>query len=329
MPTIKDIAKELNLSIATVSRALSADKTLRQRVKPGTLKRIDEAASQLEYRRNREAEFMKRRRSPVIGVFLPDFADSLMADLMFGMSKAATNQSFPVRFYPGMNVDDYRNFIRENIAGQSVGIITYPLADHRAEEAESDLKHYHQKGGHVLMLNTASSFKNIPVLGIDEFEGGSLAASVLARHVVPHIVIQGNSCYPLSERLRGFENYFTEKNIGKTTERYDWGDDAGDFLCSVIKRHGSFGFFATSDRVAMQLFRLLPQLGLEPGKDVPVVGFDDLNTSAFSRPALTTVRQPFRELGELAIEMLTGMFYNRPPLPRTLMKPELIRRESA
>ena len=87
MTSLKDIAAELNLSVSVVSRVLNPAPDAHAKVAPRTRARVLEACQRMGYRRNRTAEFVKRRRFPGIGVFIPQTANTLTANLLFGISE--------------------------------------------------------------------------------------------------------------------------------------------------------------------------------------------------------------------------------------------------
>lgn len=309
IPRIKDIAKELNLSIATVSRALSYDNGLQQKVSANAREQISKVASKMGYQRNRGAEFMKKRRSAVIGVFIPDYADALTANLMFGMSQIAVREGFSINFFPGANEHDFQKFLHGNIATQSIGIISYPLRTLHVENLASELIEYHHQGGEVILLNTDQSPEDIPILAIDEFVGGRMAAEILVRLDVDAFVIWGSDHYPLERRLAGFCDFCRECGDIRPIIRWERWETPELFLEQIYHRYGQFGIFATSDEMALRMFRELEKIKLEPGRDIPIIGFDDLKLSSLARPSLSTIQQPFRELGRLAVKCLISGVY--------------------
>ena len=92
MITLKKIAAETGYSISLVSRVLSPKPGQASYVSASTRKIILQATERLNYRPNRSAEFLRKGKAPVIGVFLPDSADDLIADLVVGLSEKAEEQ---------------------------------------------------------------------------------------------------------------------------------------------------------------------------------------------------------------------------------------------
>ena len=112
MVKLSEIANESGFSIPMVSRVLSPKPHKGACVAEKTRKHIEAVAKRMGYRPNRNAEFLKRGKNPVIGCFLPSRADSLLAKLMKGIGEEAEKQNFPLSFYFDITQESYLDFIK-------------------------------------------------------------------------------------------------------------------------------------------------------------------------------------------------------------------------
>lgn len=321
MANIKELAHYTGLSIATISRALSSDAALNQTVRPATLQKVRAAAAALGYRPNREAAFMKKQRKAAIGVFVPDYANALVANLLFGMSEAAAAEGFPLNFHPGMDIHDFQIFVRENIANKNAGLITYPVGKYHSPEAESLLQEYHASGGKALLLNTDSKLEGIPSLDMDEASGGAAAAQKLCSfNDLELIVMESNHNFPHRARLESFALEVARLRPDLEVISYRWGEDAREFFGKLKQSGKRFGFFATSDLLTMKFLRIAQLLDLH----VPIVGYDNPPAAFIMEPDLYSVQQPFREQGRIAIRMLLSMFSSKDEVKSQKITPCLV-----
>lgn len=321
MVTIKDISNELGISVSAVSRALNPNSPQRNLVSADNIRLICETAERMGYRRNRHAEFMQRGRSATIGVFIPEFANRLIADLMFGISECAALNGFPVSFFPGMGADSYVKFIEANVSNPGSGIISYPFLIEECAKVRSALERYAEGGGKVLLLNSPP--ETMPTLSMDEFYGGRLAAQALLRHDC--------DCYMVRDfehgRRSGFEAEL--ESAGALPRLRHFTDDTlEEELERAAEGHRSCGVFGMTDLEALHCLNVFQRLGREVGRDAFVVGYDDLDFSEACDPPLTTIHQPFREFGRAAVEKLLKIIYGDAENHETI-KPWRIDRHSA
>ncbi|WP_337748076.1 LacI family DNA-binding transcriptional regulator [Victivallis vadensis] len=329
MTSLKDIAQELGLSISVVSRALNLNPDANARIAPHTSQLIRETAARMGYRRNHAAEFMRRKRSAAIGVFVPEFSNRLIADLILGLHEETNLAGFSLQIHSGLDAASYRSFLADHNSLASTGIISYSPRQYHFPEQEEMLREYCASGGKVLMLNNPDEI-NLPVLSMDEAFGGALAAEVLMEHLecTDLLIFSTHDSIPysvLSKRSEGFMNRIEK---AKRTARQTVS------LEEIIEtvRHsssGRCGVFADTDYQAWKLIHQARRAGVVPGRDFYLVGYDNLEFSAFTDPPLTTIHQEFREEGHRAIRILLKIIYNMDFEHSTLIRPTLVRRATA
>ncbi|MBE6357280.1 MAG: LacI family transcriptional regulator [Lentisphaerae bacterium] len=329
MISLKDIAAELNISISVVSRVLNPVPDANARISEATRKKVLETASRLGYRRNRAAEFMKRNRLGVIGVFIPDIADALIANLLFGIAAKAEMLDFPLEIHPGLCESSYTEFMRRHCAQAASGIISYSTAQYHHPEIGSLLDEYCGNGGKLLILNDVTCEKYTTV-AMDEVKGGALAAEMLAENPCREYCFVNDSKSQdanqlLPRRGQGFFQYMDSKALNARQISAD------EELVSLLRASvpaAPVGFFAGYDMLAMKIINQAGAMGKIAGRDFKLVGYDDLPVAGAIKPGLSTIGQPFREEGMLAVEKLVRMIYGSVE-KNELLVPYKVKRETA
>jgi DNA-binding LacI/PurR family transcriptional regulator len=324
MITIKDIAKELNLSHSVVSRALNSNPDINALVSDKTKELIRETAEKMGFKRNRIAEFMNRGRAATIGVFLPEYSNRLIADLMRGISVAAAENGFPLNFYFGQTYESYEKFIIQNIKNPSSGIISYPLNLEESIKIKELFGKYISAGEKVLLLNTRE-IHDIPVLYMDEAHGGELAAECLCKHNCSIYLIDRT----FRERGDALYAYLKSHKLAEKCVFFSPSDFAKVFAEAIRnKTVDPIGIFATRDSYAAKFMQIINKANYEFGKDVVLTGYDDLELAALLSPPLTTINQPFYKQGYRAVNKLINMIYGNTESNEAI-KPFLVKRETA
>ncbi len=324
MATLKDIARQTGFSVAVVSRALNPRPDQYARVAPATRRLLMRTAREMGFRRNRMAEFMRRGGLPTVGVFLPAVANRLVADLVFGISEVLSEEDFPLQIGFDAYVEGFRKFIRHNVDLAHSGIISYPalISD---PDVEKEVAAYLSKGGKVVLLNTSARLDGVPIISIDDRQGGRLAAEhLLARRCV-RFAVMGSS----PGRNQGFQQFLS--TAARTTRKFK--DDASGWsalsrFCLKASSSRPAGIFAVTDVLALRVLRTLSVTALKVGRDVLLIGYDDLDLAPEITPSLTTLHQPFREEGRLAARKLIRMINGGQELSVSI-PPRLVIRESA
>ncbi len=346
LATLNEIAEEANVSVTVVSRVLSDNPTLHKRVAAKTRELVLKVAHRLDYRPNRTAEFLKRGRNPVIGVFLPSpRSDSLWANLMKGIAEEAEKQNFPLSFYFNVERRSYLDFIKKSSESKNCGIISYPYLGrtthpehhediHDNNELKQILSSYRNSGGKVVMIESAGSQWKLPEytsISIDNTYGGNLAAQTLIDQRISSVITVNYTF--IKERTDSFIS--TMKDHGISMKIFDYYFDTADRIVKYVTRKCStkasdekIGIFAPTDKLAIEISCGLINNHIIPGKDVLLIGYDNIYASELVKPQLTTIEQPFENIGVNAVKTLISLIYGR-KVNSMLLKPKLIKRDTA
>ena len=323
MVKLAEIAQASGFSIPVVSRVLNPGRNCTAKVAETTRAKILETANALGYKPNRNAEFLKRGRIPTIGVFLPHYRNSLITDLVMGISSSAAEAGFPVSFDFDTKYANYRKFLEETRGQCNCGIITYP--DFKLDaEAEKLITTYLDEGGKIVLINAGDFMPTVPHIEIDNREGGHIAANALLEAGCDEMILFTSSTLCRSE---GFREVLEGQNYS-VREYVEWHDDFQAVVDFCVKnRKRKIGIFATADRSAIKIHTMLMHAGIIPGTNVKLIGYDNLFLTERMFPSLASISQPFVQVGKYAVEALVASIYGK-PAPDVHLYPELIHRQT-
>lgn len=326
--SLKKLAEHLGLSPATVSLVINRS-SVADSIPQATKDRIFAAARKFKYRANFFARSLRTQRSFTIGVMVPEVSDGYSASVMSGVEDHLLQEGY---FYFVAShrhrsdlIDEYpRMFLERSVDGLiavdtpwhfnlSVPVVT--VSGHNDVKGVTNIVLNHQRAAEVALKHLVHlGHRQIAFIKGQEFSSDTevrwanieRVANHLGLTINPHLVTQLEGDSPSPEL--GYEA--TKKLL-------------------VAKKSFS-ALFAFNDISAMGAIRALRESGLHVPEDVSVIGFDDIQSAAFQNPALTTVRQPLREMGRAAAEILLKRI-NRPGSElhdQHVVEPELIIRET-
>ncbi|MGN6445621.1 LacI family DNA-binding transcriptional regulator [Amnibacterium sp.] len=323
-PSIRDVAEKAGVSYQTVSRVLNEHPSLR----PDTVDRVQAAIQDLGYRPNRAARALVTSRNHTIGVLLTARALHGPFSSFITIVDAARERGYTVTTVP--NASDDPGDIVEGLDALLMhgveGIVAIAPQD-RAREA------VRQSGATVPVLTLQGRPDEALDFGFDQQEGARLAVRhllALGHRRILHL--PGPSGWAEAEqRQAGYEAIMREHGLEPLlAPGGDWTADSGRAIAlEVLDRERPTAVFATNDEMAVGLLAAAADLGLRVPEDLSVVGFDDVPFARHLRPALTTVRQDFGELGRRAIAALIDEIEQTVrPVPHPRVLPHLVVRDS-
>ncbi|MER6721837.1 LacI family DNA-binding transcriptional regulator [Streptomyces halstedii] len=324
-PGMTDVAQAAGVSPQTVSRVLSGHANVR----PETRARVLAAVERLGYRKNSAARILSSGRSRTIGVVNLQTAFYSRLNLTFGIENAARAAGYSVSIASTASLDT--SAVEEalsRLADQSVEgvILAIPLihVSPRIEQLTSSLPTVTVDGS-----RTPAS----EVVAIDQSQAARLATRHLldlGHETVWHVSGPGEWLDAVN-RIDGWRE--TLEAEGRTVPpilKGDWSPSSGYRNGLILGRIPEVtAVFAASDEMAFGVIRALHELGRRVPQDISVIGVDDIALAEYCSPSLTTVAQPFEEMGTLAVDHLLRHI-NEPGATHepTSVEPELVVRAS-
>jgi LacI family transcriptional regulator len=327
--TIKDVAREASVSVATVSRALNGH----ENVAEGVRKHVTEIANRLRYQPHAAARSLSSRRTQTIGVVLPDLYGEFFSELIRGIDAVARarRQHLLVSSYHG-HPEEQGEALRA-MRGRVDGLLVLsPYADRPGfltDNLPTALP--------AVLINTHLPDATYPVLSIDNFGGASAMVKHLAEagHKRVAFICGPEDNFDASERLRGYRTALAQHlpNAEPIELPGDFdessGYEAGKRILASKQRPDAV--FAANDMMALGCLYAFNEAGVKVPADIALAGFDDIPLARFVHPTLTTMRVSIAELGGLALTRLLQSIESEESQPSTLqtLVPELIVRESS
>ncbi|WP_138472670.1 LacI family DNA-binding transcriptional regulator [Poseidonocella sp. HB161398] len=304
MANLQDVAKAANVSKTTVSRYLNGSLELPDR----TAEAINAAIKALNYVPNPHARRLSLGRSDTIALVVPDIATPFFAMFVAAVEAEADRRGLSLALHATLNRPDremsYLDKIRQ---GHADGLIF--ITNHAGNDA---LAAKISAAGPCVVVDEDVAGAQVPKLFCDNEEGGALAGRHLAAAGHRHVLFIGGVDQMISgaRRYAGFARGMRElAGEGARIERVcgPYTVEAGRAAAQAFAQRGAdrpTAIFATSDELVTGLYEVLREAGLAVPRDVSVVGFDDVGPLHLFAPAVTAVRQPVRDLGKRALELL-------------------------
>lgn len=327
--TIRDVAREADVSIATVSRYLNQNTPVSEELS----NRIQEVMDRLDYVPHVTARHLALRKKDTIGLLLTNMHNNFFAALLAGIEVEVRQHGYNLlvatcRPYPNSHYNAPLG--RHNSDGMLV------FADSLNDEQIARL--YDLQFPLVLIHRTPSAGLDIPFVTIEN-KGAT-------RKLIEHLItVHGRRRIVLMRGQEGQEDsYWREVGYRDALDAHGIPFDDALALCGSFERdiarralrsfideppHPEFdAVFAGDDEAAVGVYDALKEAGLRVPEDVSVVGFDDSLMAPFLTPPLTTVRAPTEEVGRSAARQLFCLLNGSRPDPVTLHPTEIILRRS-
>ncbi|MDR3750987.1 MAG: LacI family DNA-binding transcriptional regulator [Terracidiphilus sp.] len=326
-PSIKDIARLARVSHPTVSRALQNSPL----VNPRTAEKIRKIAAESGYRASAVARGLVTRRTRTIGLVVTTVADPFTSEVVSGIEQTANDHGYSV-FLADSNADPERErkvvqaFAERRVDGiivtsSRVGALYLPML----------------------------SEMMVPIVLVNDQHPGAFVHSVMicnqegSRAVAKHLVELGHRRIAYlgdkfgyqsdTERYAGYREALDAAGIPLYPELVVHGDgkpeaamQAMDTLLAL--KSPPTAVCCYNDMSALGAMRSIYMHGLRVPEDISVAGFDDLFVASYTQPPLTTVRQPMRRMGKLAMENLLKLMSGEESEVKIKVEAELIVRES-
>lgn len=308
MATIKDVARDAGVSVATVSRVFNDAAVVR----PDTARRVREVAAVLRYAPHSGARSLITSRTNTLGVLLPDLYGEFFSELIHGIDITARGTGYHILVSRSWEA---RSEIEEAVRamrGRVDGLVL--MSPHI--DAESLL---HVPGGlPVVLLGSPATVPDVDSVVIQNFRGAKEMVAHLASLGHERIAIikgaEGN--YDAAERLRGYRAALRDAGLSIETALERDGDftEAGGYLATldiIASRPRPTAIFAANDSMAIGALSAVRESELRVPEDIAVAGFDDITLARYMDPPLSSVRVPISELGAIAVKMLLERIRNK------------------
>ncbi|OIU68621.1 LacI family DNA-binding transcriptional regulator [Rossellomorea aquimaris] len=321
MPTIKDVAREAGVSVATVSRVLNDTGY----VGTDTRKKVMKAIARLNYSPNEVARSLYKRESRLIGLLLPDITNPFFPQLARGVEDELSRSGFRLLLgNSDENTEKELDYIQTFVQNNVVGIIS--ATNHVDYQIYNELKL-----PLVLLDRTSEEF---PAVYADGREGGRMAARTLIDKGAERITLVKGPAHvkPAQDRYKGALEELSRTDVDfsvLSTTSYSFEEAKGWAEELFEKFPDTDGVIASNDIVGIAILHEALKLGKRIPEGLQIIGYDDIPQSSLSYPTLSTIRQPAYEMGREAAQLLINIIRKEKGIEQTIQMPvELIERNT-
>ena len=329
--TIKDIARELKISVATVSRALRNAYD----VSKSTRRKVLAKAKEMNYRANYNATALASNQSHNIAVILPTITNYYFSTVITGIQKVAYENNYNIIFYVTGESEERELSIIKSLSLSSIdGLLVSVTSESRNVR---QFKRIMDSGIPLVFFDRAAEIKGSSKVVQNDYEGAYLAVEHLIGNGYQKIALIGGA-ENLSfsrERLRGYKDALKSHQLPVIKERIihsAFNQNSGyEDTRRLLKLNEQIdAIFAVNDRKAVGAILALKESGIRVGAEVGVVGFTNDPIAAIVSPGLTTVEEPALEIGMKSCELLLKQITKKRTSPEVLvLQGTLIVRHSA
>lgn len=327
--TIKDIAKALNLSPSTVSRALRDS----YEISPQTKKLVLDYAAKINYQANPIARSLKERRSYSIGVIISEIANNFFSQVINGVESVAYDRNYQVIISQTHESSAREKLNVEYLSSRSIDGLLIALSSET--EDISYLERLYDNGYPIVFFDRVPEAIDTFKVIADNRQGAFHATEKLLQQGCKRIAHLANS-HQLSitkERLAGYvaalQRYaipFDEKLV-KYCKYGGLHQDEIDRAVFELTQEGFDGVFMSGDKLTTGYLQAVQGSSTDTLPYIPLAGFTNSNVVGLFSPHLVAVRQPAFDMGKIATECLIRMIESKYPIYEyeTIMLPtELI-----
>jgi LacI family transcriptional regulator len=305
--TIYDVAREANVSMATVSRVVNGNPN----VKPVTRKKVLDVIDRLGYRPNAVARGLASKKTTTVGVIIPDISNIFFAELARGIEDIATMYKYNIILSNSDQNKDKELHLLNTMLGKQVDGLVFMGGNITAEHVEE----FGKSPVPIVLAGSIEESSTMPSVNIDYEEAvyDSIKEFIEKGHKNIAFVVG-----PLHEpkntfkKLRGYQRALAESGIPYNEElvvegdyTYDSGIEAIEKLLEAADRPTAI--LVGSDEMALGVVHGAEDKGYKIPEDFEVITSDNTRLSLMVRPQLTTIIQPLYDIGAVAMRLLTKL----------------------
>ncbi|WP_353854917.1 catabolite control protein A [Bacillus sp. Bos-x628] len=305
--TIYDVAREANVSMATVSRVVNGNPN----VKPTTRKKVLEAIDRLGYRPNAVARGLASKKTTTVGVIIPDISSVFYSELARGIEDIATMYKYNIILSNSdQNTDKELHLLNTMLGKQVDGIVFMGgnITDVHVEE-------FKRSPVPIVLAASVEEQGKTPSVNINYEQAIYDSVQLLVEKGHKRIAfVSGPLSEPINSvrKLAGYKRALKEAGIAfddMLVAEGDYSYDSGiEAIANLLEQSDRpTAVIAATDEMALGVIHGAQDRGVSIPEDLEIIGFDNTRLSLMVRPQLTTVVQPTYDIGAVAMRLLTKL----------------------
>jgi LacI family transcriptional regulator len=305
--TIYDVAREANVSMATVSRVVNGNPN----VKPVTRKKVLEVIERLGYRPNAVARGLASKKTTTVGVIIPDISNIFFAELARGIEDIATMYKYNIILSNSDQNKEKELHLFNTMLGKQVDGIVFMGGNVTAEHVEE----FEKSPVPIVLAGSIEESKKIPSVNIDYEQAVYDSVKEFIEKGHKHIAfVVGPLHEPKNaeKKLKGYKRALEEAGIAFREDlifegdyTYDSGLEAFEKLLESSERPTAI--LVGSDEMALGVVHGAEDKGFTIPDDFEIITSDNTRLALMVRPQLTTIVQPLYDIGAVAMRLLTKL----------------------
>ena len=316
MVGIKDIAKAANVSISTVSYALNGSSKVTEK----TRAKIVKIAEELNYIPNRAGRNLRKKETKIIGVYLATYGGTFYGDLLEGIMCTAKENNYDMIVCSG---DRSRLFLPERMIDGAIILDTgFP---------DDELNDYANRGHKIVVMDRKIDHENIRRVLVDNRLGAKMAIEALLEKPdsLVYLITGPPDSFDNHERLEAAIEVLSENNQPYKIIEGDFSEASGQSIGKVIheKWTETVSVFSFNDEMAIGMYNYFKETDLEIGKDIRLIGFDNLLVSNYMTPRLASIAYSKHKWGSIAAQSLINLIKGE-PVENQVLKTTLVKSQS-
>ncbi|WP_066196244.1 MULTISPECIES: LacI family DNA-binding transcriptional regulator [Gracilibacillus] len=325
MATIKDVARVAGVAVSTASYALNNNGRVSQKTK----QKVEEAAKQLNYRKNGIASDLKRTKTNTIALILSDLSGPFYSELIKGVQDITTANGYDLIACSsiGGKQSTAVKFLMEKRVDGAI-ILANNISDKITLQAS-------QGGLPLVVLDRNVQGEHVYHVEVDNEDGGFKATEFLINKGHRQISYIGGpvDSYDNKKRLIGYQKALRKNNLfehSKWNLQGDFTREGGYRATKLLIAQGELpsAIFYGNDEMAIGGMQAFKENQIRVPEDISIIGFDDIQLAEFVTPSLTTIKQPKYEVGALSVHLIFQLLEGKQINEQYKLPTELVVRES-
>ncbi|MGX7351021.1 catabolite control protein A [Enterococcus canis] len=325
--TIYDVAREANVSMATVSRVVNGNPN----VKPATRKKVLEVIDRLDYRPNAVARGLASKKTTTVGVIIPDVSNIFFSSLARGIDDVATMYKYNIVLANSDGNDQKEVSVLNTLLAKQVDGIIF-MGHHITDEIRGE---FSRSKTPVVLAGSIDPDEQVGSVNIDYKNATKDAVDVLAKNGNKKIAfVSGALIDPINgqNRLKGYKDALSENgltyNEGLVFEApYNFKD--GEQLAARIRNSGATAVYVSDDELAIGILDGMLDAGVKVPEEFEIITSNNSLLTDVARPRLSSITQPLYDIGAVAMRLLTKMMNKEEVEEKTIILPYGIERKGS